>query len=139
MKARILGLFSLALLPLALVSSTGCEEAVTYSYFSVDVKIDESADADFLRRVYSCAAIVMGSRTDSGELRCAPGTRNLGKFEYSTSAKSGNISFTVVVNDVTNVEIGTGTSPEVSVVAGQTVQTSVVVKPRPEALPDAGR
>jgi hypothetical protein len=135
MKARTLGLFSLALLPLAMVSSTGCEEAVTYSYFSVSVSIDQSADADFLRSVGSCAAVVMGARTDSGELRCSGGNRDLGKFEYSTSAKSGAVTFTVVVNDVAGNEIGTGTSPEVSIASGQTVNTSVVVIPKPKPAP----
>jgi hypothetical protein len=134
---RIRGLLATAVLGGTLLGALGCGESVIYAYFAVDVTIDESANFDFLNRISSCSVVVEGPRQDQGNLNCIKGAikdHRLGKFEYSTSASSGSVRFTVVLRDLNGRELARGTSDSVRIVPDELVNASVLVKPLPEAL-----
>jgi hypothetical protein len=121
----------------ALAGAAGCGESVTFAYFEVDVTVDQTADREFLGRITSCGVEVDGPHKHSGDLRCQRGAiqdHKLGKFEYSTSASSGTVTFTVVLKDLNGKDLARGQSDPVTIVPNKTTQAQVLVKPLPEAL-----
>lgn len=122
---------TLALVGLSL-SLGACEKDVTYSYFTVSVKIEESAPAAYLDTINSCGVNVTGADTGFASLPCARGTvvkHDMGTIDWSTSAPSGNVVFTVTLKDVAGNEIGKGDSPMVAINPGGTNQTQVLIQP----------
>jgi hypothetical protein len=125
---RALGTAALASLGLL---SSSCEDNINYGYFAVRVTLTDAATPDYLARINACGANVEGADQDFSSLNCSLGrvsSRELGTFEWSTSA-TGKVKFVVSLTDVTQREIGRGTSEEVSIVPGSTVTTNVVVTP----------
>jgi hypothetical protein len=90
-------LWFLALLPLV-VSVQACN---TYSYFDVDMKLGTGFDVVAIGRIFSCHMFVTGAATDDFTLdyvtchNINPGTRDIGKIQYSTFADSGSLTFTL--------------------------------------------
>jgi hypothetical protein len=131
-------LWVLAALPV-LLGTSGCN---TYKYFDVHVTFDQSAgnfDVSLAGSVDHCRLTVSGA--DSGTFTLAPGTcpnragsnlLDVGVFEYSTFADSGNLRFDVDAFQGANMEseacrIGTGNTT-IPVASAMTIAGSVAIK-----------
>ena len=116
----------------------GCEDDTKYSYFAVDVALNDMADADFLARIASCGVNVEGADTDFAPIGvCQPGAvrdRKLGTVEYSTVETSGTVRFKVTVKDIAGMTLAEGTSSDVPITSGAVTRASVTVVPLPAAL-----
>jgi hypothetical protein len=121
-----------------LAGPAGCEDDTKYSYFAVDVALNDMADADFLARIASCGVNVEGADTDFAPIvSCQPGAirdRKLGTVEYSTVETSGTVRFKVTVKDIAGMTLAEGTSSDVPVTSGAVTRASVTVVPLPAAL-----
>jgi len=128
----------LAVSGLGLAGVAGCGDDTQYSYFSVDVALNDMADADFLARIATCGINVEGADTDFSPIPvCAPGAirdRRLGTVEYSTVETTGTVTFKVTVKDVAGMTLGEGTSNQVPVTSGSLTKATVTVVPLPAAL-----
>jgi hypothetical protein len=118
------------LLALAALGATACGGEVTYSYFRVAVKVDEaSVSFDCLRRFFACAANVSGADHDSGDVKCQnPASHDLGAFEFSSTARSGAVTFAVSAYDTNRKELARGESMPVGVVPNMVTRAEVVLK-----------
>jgi hypothetical protein len=136
------------LLGLSALSLGACGSSTTYSYVNVAVSVDTSTfSADDLKRVGNCQVLVAGAEKakslDLGHA-CFPGQTqaNLGTFQWTTTETQGWLTFEVLfyVFDTIEHPLARGISPQVDIVKGQSVSTSVIVKGLPDtsALPDAG-
>ncbi len=117
---------------------SGCEDDTKYSYFAVDVALNDMADADFLARIASCGVNVEGADTDFAPIGvCQAGAvrdRKLGTVEYSTVETSGTVRFKVTVKDIAGMTLAEGTSSDVPITSGAVTRASVTVVPLPAAL-----
>jgi hypothetical protein len=129
---------TLALSGFGLAGIAGCSDDTTYSYFAVDIALNDMADADFLARISSCGVNVEGADTDFSPITiCQVGAirdRNLGTVEYSTVETSGTLRFKVTVLDVAGKTLAEGTSNDVAIAGGALTRASVTVVPLPSAL-----
>jgi hypothetical protein len=116
----------------------GCGDDTTYSYFAVDIELNDMANPDFLDRISTCGVNVEGADTDFSPIpTCATGAvrdRKLGTVEYSTVEKSGTLRFRVTVKDVAGMTLAEGTSNDVPITSGALTRASVTVVPLPSAL-----
>jgi hypothetical protein len=122
---------------LLLLAIPACGDEVDYGYFSVRVSAADSATPDYLSRIAACGVNVDGAAVDFSALACSEGSvtqHELGVFEWSTATKSGTVRFTVTLKDGIGRLLGTGTSAEVAISPGRTVETTVLVTPAPGAL-----
>jgi hypothetical protein len=127
---------ALALLGIGVLALGGCEEDVKYGYVAVTVTIADSATPDYLNRVSACGVNVEGADTDFlTNIGCQVGrvNKNIGTFEWSTNT-TGTVRFVVRLTDITNTEVGSGTSADVNIVPNNTVNANVVVTPTPASL-----
>jgi hypothetical protein len=133
---RTLALAGLGLAGIGGVS--GCEDDTQYSYFAIDVALNDMADADFLARIASCGVNVEGADTDFSSISiCQAGAvndRKLGTVEYSTVETTGTLRFKVTVKDVAGMPLAEGTSTDVPITSGSLTRASVTVVPLPGAL-----
>jgi hypothetical protein len=117
---------------------SSCGDDTTYSYFAVDVALNDMADADFLARIASCGVNVEGADSDFAPIAsCQPGAirdRKLGTVEYSTAESSGSVRFKVTVKDIAGMTLAEGTSSDVPITSGSVTRASVTVVPLPAAL-----
>jgi hypothetical protein len=129
---------TLALAGIGLGGIAGCSDDTTYSYFAVDVALNDMADADFLDRIATCGVNVEGADTDFSPISiCQPGAvrdRKLGTVEYSTVETTGTLRFKVTVKDVAGMTLAEGTSNDVPITSGALTRASVTVVPLPAAL-----
>ena len=116
------------LVALALLGASACEEDARYSYVSVKVELDETADEAFIARIRTCGVNVTGDASDFHALACRQ-DRDLGTIDWSTLA-TGRVRFLVNIRDLTE-DIGSGESDWVNIVPGGTAEARVVVKPKP--------
>ena len=129
---------ALAGVGLAGIGLGGCSDDTTYSYFAVDIALNDMADADFLDRISSCGVNVEGADTDFAPISiCQTGAvrdRKLGTVEYSTVETTGTLRFKVTIKDVAGMTLAEGTSNDVPITSGALTRTSVTVVPLPSAL-----
>jgi hypothetical protein len=129
---------TLALVGLGLAGIAGCEDDTKYSYFAVDVALNDMADADFLARIASCGVNVEGADTDFSPIAvCSPGAirdRKLGTVEYSTVETTGTVRFKVTVKDIAGMTLAEGLSNDVPVTSGAVTRATVTIVPLPAAL-----
>jgi hypothetical protein len=127
--------------PLAL-STSGCSDP--YTYFNVDVKLDQSVDAvRTARQIASCIVYVLADGkqieaghdldTIQGPAACkAPDTpvypNDIGTMDYSTIRSSGTIEFVVNMEDTTGAIIVQG-SAQGGVKPSQIIQLELVGEP----------
>ena len=126
-----------ALALLGSAAATGCDEDVKYGYFSVKVTIADTATPEYLGRIASCGVNVEGSDTDfTPLLGCKRGqvtSKELGTLEWSTNT-TGAVRFVVRLTDVTDTELGSGMTGDLTIIPDDTVTSSLVVTPTPAAL-----
>lgn len=142
MRARV----AIAAAALALV---GCTEDVTYSYFEVDVSVDASIDDDTLKQVEYCGFKVKdtaGAVVGQTNLRCGRNSvpRQLGRVGWSTRRTTGQVVFSVEMQDFNHMALGRGDSAAVAVVPNKVTPAAVVVKAvapvqTDGGVPDGGR
>jgi hypothetical protein len=127
--------------PLAL-STSSCSDP--YTYFNVDVKLDQSVDAvRTARQIASCIVYVLADGkqieaghdldTIQGPAACkAPDTpvypNDIGTMDYSTIRSSGTIEFVVNMEDTTGAIIVQG-SAQGGVKPSQIIQLELVGEP----------
>src|SRR5687768_13035928 len=124
-----------------LLGALGCaeEDDRVYTYFQVKVKVDEpSVPFELNRLVRYCSAEAHTPRGVKGiDLPCPP--RNvpydLGTFEYSTTLTQGQVTIRVVLSDVNVKPLAEGSTGPLDIVAGRSIDASVLVKGIPGALP----
>jgi hypothetical protein len=127
--ATTLGL--LILLPFAFAAQ-GCGN---FSYFDVDMKLGTDFNVVAIGRIFSCHVFVTGAASDDFTLpynKCHAintGTRDVGTFQYSTLADSGNVTFTLRLferMESAGCELGNG-AVTLAVDSGKTVAGTLTV------------
>ena len=119
----------LGALLLAAVGSSGCN---TYSYFEVQVNLDDSFSPPRRGTIHSCHLFVTGAANGDFTLdRCSPpDSNNVGSFDYSTFSESGMVTFTLKmfqgVGERPDQEVGTGTTT-LNISSGTTVKGDLTV------------
>lgn len=122
----------------------GCTEEVTYSYFEVNVAVDRaSVDMETLAKVAYCAMYVKdpaGSTIAMSNLPCQRGTVafEYGKVGWSTKRTSGQVVFSVLMQDFNFITLAQGESGAITVVPNQTTPAALLVKSVAPAQPDGG-
>jgi hypothetical protein len=148
--ARLLGVAALLLAG----ALAGCEEEVTYGYIQGDVSFGASVPDELLMQVDGCNVAVAGARDYSTTLRgCGLGRtpRELGTFDFSTTAGSGMLTFSVTAVDVNfrplatasaNLTLGPAMPSRLAFVLAPTPQGLMAIdggaRPDAGAAPDAG-
>jgi len=125
-----------ALLVLSLAAA-GCEKNSTYTYFNIDVTLDQrTISNDLLDTISACAALAATPmRTDTADLRCMRHKiqPHLGTFQYTTSLTSGAITFSVIMTSFDGTQVAQGQTAPIGIVPGGTTSGSIMV----EAIPGA--
>lgn len=115
----------------AALTLAGCGSEIEYAYFSVQVSIDRATVPDELRRkIASCVLVVEGDDTDFVSLPCTLNSvpYELGKAEFSTDERRGQLVFTAIMRDLNGVDLARGSSAPVAIVPNVNLETSVVAK-----------
>jgi hypothetical protein len=127
LRSILCGLLAAAVM----LGSAGCSKNATYTYVDVHVSIDQQTISDTqLDSVFSCEFQVIGAEVSgSMNLPCRSNQvpRDVGTFQWTSNASTGDLQFRVRVFDGNLVVLGEGTSEAVAVAHGKHLQTSVLV------------
>ncbi|MBC8132267.1 MAG: hypothetical protein H7X95_04745 [Deltaproteobacteria bacterium] len=120
------------LLMLAVVGAgNGCSDSTTYTYFDVHLTIDRATVTDDqLYLVTGCEVNVRdGDRNETIHLRCRENKvpRDVGSFQWTSDAKSGNVQFVVRMLDGNLKIIAEATTDPIPVSPGKHVPLEVKV------------
>jgi hypothetical protein len=115
----------------AVLLDAGCSKTVTYTYVDVHVTVDpQTITPGQLATVVTCEFQVLGAdATDGFTLKCPENDvrYDVGTFNWTSNAASGNLQFRVRLFAVNRVIVGEGTSEPISISRGKRLATEVLV------------